>query len=141
MTKVEWTMAGAGGVALLLALRIFLRCRVRYQITRTELRIQLFGIPLRRIPFNDIERISKPRRRHRRFQYENWTNALHAVHRELVIHRRSGLWRRLLLTPANRYEFRKRLETAVAAVTNTELKPETGDEKDLEDGLDRDSGL
>ena len=124
MSGTDWLVVAAVGVVVLLGLRVFLRCRVRYRIGRTELRLQLFGIPIRRVAYDDIEKISKPRRRHGKFQYENWTNTLAGDHRELVIHRRTGLWKKLLITPSNRYEFRKRLETAIAANGGTVMEME-----------------
>ena len=38
-----------------------------------------------------------------------------------MIHRRTGLFRKLLVSPSNRYEFRKKLETAVSAATGTDI--------------------
>gem|GEM_PF-571264 len=132
LNTLEWTLASGGALAALLVLRIILLCRIRYRIGRGELRIRLFGVTLRRIRYDDIERVSKPRRRHGRLQYENWTNALHAEHRELVIHRHSGLRRKLLITPGNRYEFRKSLETAIAAAGGSTLRSGAAGDDDSE---------
>lgn len=114
MSWREWALVGAGAGVAVLAVRLFLRCRVRYRIGRAELRFELFGRVLRRIPYGDIDRVSKPRRRHGRLGYENWSNTLFDDHREVVLHLRRGWRRRVLLTPSNRYEFRRRLESAIA---------------------------
>jgi hypothetical protein len=113
MRTFEWISMGIGALVALVLVGLWIRTRIRYRIGRGELRIRLFGATLRRIRYADIERISKPRRRHGRWGYENWSNTLHGDHRELVVHRRSGMRRKLLITPANRYEFRKSLEKAI----------------------------
>lgn len=133
MSGIQWGLAGVGGVVAILALRAVLRLQLRYQIGRSQLRICLWGVTLRRVPLEDIEKVSKPRRRHSRIGYENWTNTLDGTHRELVIHRRTGLFRKLLVSPSNRYEFRKRLETAVSTATGADIRGRAGSEDGAEE--------
>jgi hypothetical protein len=110
-----WVALGLGVLAALAGGVTWLRGRLSYQIGRRELRLRLLGVTVRRVPLADIERISKPRRPPPWWQAENWRQPFAGTHRELVVHRRRGFFRRVSLTPRLRYEFRRQLRDAVAA--------------------------
>jgi hypothetical protein len=84
--------------------------QIRYRITRSHLKVTLFGICLRRIDLLDIRYISK----HPTGWCERWSNTLSPRKRTLVIHRRSGLFRQLVITPSHRYVFKNALKEMVA---------------------------
>ncbi len=124
LSVIQWALIVAGGISALLLLRLWLRCQAEYHIGRSSFRIRIFGLTVRRILYSDVERISKFRRHYKWSRCENWTNTLAASRRELVIHRKSGLYRKLVITPVHRYEFRAQFRAAVAAATGTELAAE-----------------
>jgi uncharacterized protein (UPF0248 family) len=97
------------GVALVGALLAFIT-QLRYSITDRHLRVTLFGLCLRRVQLSDITSVSK-----RLVHWaERWQNTLQPAHRVLVIHRRRGLFKDFVITPANRYVFKSELEKAMA---------------------------
>ena len=85
-----------------------------YQVGRSSLRVKLGRLTLRRIAFDDIDRVDKPRRDLRWRETENWQNTLDGSRRLIVVHRRSGWFRKFVITPRHRYEFRRQLRAAVA---------------------------
>lgn len=97
------------GVAVVGVLVAFIT-QLRYSITDRHLKVTLFGLCLRRVRLSDIASISK-----RLVSWaERWQNTLQPAHRVLVIHRRRGLFKDFVITPANRYVFKSELEKAVA---------------------------
>lgn len=94
----------------LLGSGLFLMTQVRYRIGSKALKIQLFGLVIRKIPLEDIEHVSK---RHPRGWTENWRNTFRTAHRMLTIERRAGLCKYVLITPRNRYVFMSELQNAV----------------------------
>ena len=82
---------------------VFFVLGIRYELDEESLRIKSMGICLRRIWIEDIESISPIRS----FWSENWFNTLswRESDRVLTIHRRSGLFRNLQITPRNRDAF------------------------------------
>jgi hypothetical protein len=80
--------------------------RVRYRITRRYLEILLFGIRVRRIDLADIRYVSKSRSR----WCEKWPNTFFPRKRLLIIHRRSGLFKDVMITPTHRYAFKRVLK-------------------------------
>ena len=105
-TAMLWVLAGVGVVGVLVALIT----RLRYSITDHHLKVTLFGLCLRRVRLSDIASVSK-----RLASWaERWQNTLQPAHRILVIHRRRGLFKDFVITPANRYVFKNELEKAVA---------------------------
>ena len=117
---VAWTWASA-------------KQHMSYQIGRDSLRVRLGKLVLRRIRFDDIDRVSKPHSELRWSQTENWRNTFGDSRRLLVVHRRSGLFRRLVITPKHRYEFRRQLRAAIAAKTGTALASDESDRDEAED--------
>lgn len=134
-TPLLWTLLGAGATGMVWALRLWLRCQATYEIGRTNFRIRIFGLTVRRIPYHDVDRISKIRRHYRWIEMEDWSNTLSASRRELVIHRKSGLFRKLVITPAHRYEFRTQFRAAVAATTGADV--DTDEDSETETSIDR----
>jgi hypothetical protein len=118
--------AGRGGMAELtlcvvgffLALFLFVETlgQINYRITSRFLEVRLFRVCLRRIPLADIKRVSK----HRQSFCEPWPNTLRTRKRMLVVTRRSGLFKSLLITPERRYLFRSRLKHAIARAQGEE---------------------
>ena len=104
-----------------------------YQIGRDALRVRLGRLVLRRIRFDDIDRVSKPHSELRWSQTENWRNTFDDSRRLLIVHRRSGLFRRFVITPKHRYEFRRQLRAAIAAQTGTAPASDEGDRDESED--------
>ena len=123
MGALPWILAGAAGLLGLWALRLWLRCQATYHVGRSSFRIRIFGLTVRRILYTDIERVSKLRRHYSWWDLEDWTNTLSASRREMVLHRRSGLFRKLVITPTHRYELRSQLRAAIAEATGQ--APET----------------
>ncbi len=113
------------------AVLLWIRSNIRYVIGRSSLRVVLFGRTLRRIPFSDIERVGKPKREPGWFQTESWRNTGDDDHRALIIHRKTGWRRRVLITPKHRYAFRGELREALAAATGSDLE---GDDETEESG-------
>lgn len=101
------------------------RRQLEYQIGRTSLRVRLGRLTLRKINYSDIARVSKPRRDFSWWTSENWRTVFRGSHRMLMIERRSGLFRRFVITPRHRYEFREKLRAAIAASTGTALPQES----------------
>ncbi len=89
-----------------------------YQITHNHLTVTWLGIRVRRIRLQDIESISK----RRKFARENWANTWKSRHRILVIRKRSGLRRDIVITPQYRYEFRNQLEATMAKLSSSEAE-------------------
>lgn len=126
-----WFLLGAGVLGTLWLLRLWLRCQATYEIGRTSFRIRIFGLTVRRILYRDVDRISKIRRHYRWIELEDWSNTLSASRRELVIHRKSGVFRKLVVTPTHRYEFRSQFRAAVAAATGSEVDTEGDSETEV----------
>jgi hypothetical protein len=112
-----WLAGIASGVIVLWLLA---KGRMEYHIGKNAFRVRLGRLTLRRIPFSEIVRVSKPRRNHSWFTTENWRSVFRDSHRLLMIERRSGVFRRLMITPRHRYEFQERLRIAIQESLGTE---------------------
>ncbi len=112
---MKMTVFVALGLLVFAFLCVWLMTYLRYQITPRHLKITLFGLCLRRIALNEIESVSK---RRPSGWAENWWSTLRPNHRMLVIRRRCGLRKHLLITPKNRYIFKADLERAIAKGTS-----------------------
>lgn len=84
--------------------------QVRYRVSRHCVRILLFGVCLRRLDFEEIESVSK---RRPEGWTENWSNTFQSSHRVLVLRRRKGLRRCIIITPKNRYILKAAIEKAI----------------------------
>ncbi len=99
------------GIAILVAVVfiLWLPTRIDYRVTARDFRITLLGIPLRRIPIGDIDHITT---HHERWA-EQWWNTCQPLRRRLMIVRRRGWIRNLVVTPRYRYELKAALEKAM----------------------------
>ena len=79
--------------------------RIDFRIGSKAVVVEWMGFALRRIPLTDIDRISK----RLKGKPEVWRNTLKGNHRMLVLYRKRGK-RPVVITPHNRYIFRKQLE-------------------------------
>ena len=82
--------------------------RINFRVGSNAVVIEWMGYALRRIPLSDINRVSK----RLKGKPEVWRNTLRANHRMLVLYRKSGR-RPVVITPHNRYVFRKHLEASL----------------------------
>lgn len=87
---------------------VFSVAAIRYQITARHLRVTWLGVPVRWIRLEDIRHIGT-----RPVAWaERWPNVLFQTGRTLVIRRRRGLCKNLLITPPYPFEFKATLEQA-----------------------------
>jgi hypothetical protein len=102
---------------------VWLRTQYRYRITHHHLEVILWGIPVRRFALRDISQVTI---RHRVWA-EHWWNTWRPARRRLLIQRRRGWCRYVVLTPQRRYEFKTELERAVTAAAQPEPALAPGD--------------
>lgn len=93
--------AGAGGAFILRSLS--------YRLSRHEVEVLLFGCRIRRVMLNDIRDVTEGGS----LLAEHWPNTLLSGGRSLTLYRRSGLFRRFVITPRDRGHFRKQIEFAL----------------------------
>jgi len=91
-------------VALILALLV----NIDYRITPFHLEILMLGLVVRRIPHDDIRSVGV----RRVWPAEPWCNTLKPNNRRLVIERRSGRIKHLVISPTYRFVFRAALAEA-----------------------------
>ena len=99
----------AAGLLLALGILAWLRTRLEYRITKTRIEILLFGIKIRSVKFTNIQHVTT---HHVRWA-EQWWNTWRPFRRRLMIQRRRGLIKNLVITPMYRYEFKADLERAI----------------------------
>ena len=100
---IVWTVPGIWIVVILAVL--WALPRIDFRVGSNAVVIEWMGYSLRRIPLSDINRVSK----RLKGKPEIWRNTLRGNHRMLVLYRKSGR-RPVVITPHNRYVFRKQLE-------------------------------
>lgn len=103
----------------LASLIVWLPTQLRYRITSTHFEITLFGIPLRWVRLQDIILVAKSRTK----WAEPWSNTWKGSRRRILIQKRRGLFKNILVTPQFRYEFKVELERA-ALKSKGKLTPE-----------------
>ena len=103
---IAWGVPGAWVVIILTI--FWIMPRIDFRIGSKAVVVEWMGFALRRIPLTDIGRISK----HLKGKPEVWRNTLNGNHRMLVLYRKRGK-RPVVITPHNRYIFRKQLETVL----------------------------
>ena len=101
---------GALGLLLLCFLFVWSLGYIRYHITPRHVKILWFGFCLRRIAIANISSVSK---RRSSGLAENWWSTLNPKHRALVIRRKRGLLKNVVITPRNRYAFKFELEQSI----------------------------
>ncbi len=104
---------------LIVGFIVWLRTKFRYRISGTHFEVTLWGLRVRRIALRDIEQVSV---RHRRWA-EQWWNTWRPARRRLLIRRRRGLCRNIIITPERRYEFKAELERAMLAASPSNDAP------------------
>jgi hypothetical protein len=109
---------------------------IDYRISPTHLKIKLLGLTLRRVSLDAIESVSK---RRGSGLAEHWWNTLKPSHRMLIIRRKRGLIRNLVITPRNRYTFRTELVRAISRALGKPVPAAEPDEVewDQPDGEDQ----
>jgi hypothetical protein len=135
MDRTIFSIAGAV-VAVFFALWVVRRTvlsQVRYVIGRDSFRVLLGSWTVRRIRFDDIQRVRKPNRELRWKDTENWRTDGWDSHRVLVLERRSGLFPQFVITPKHRYEMRAQLRQAIAKSTGRAAPPPEPGESDEPD--------
>jgi hypothetical protein len=111
-----WLAIGLALGALAMVFVFWARTRLRYRIVDQHLEIRWLSWRLRRFPLSDIEGVSK----YQNSWAEHWENTWRPAHKRLVIHRRKGWPRDVIITPSYRYEFMRELETlAKSAVSSS----------------------
>lgn len=116
------------GLLIYIFVVIWLKTKLRYQLTSQDFRITLFGFRLRRVP---LERIQSVTKRRPAGLAENWSNTLHPSHRMLFIRLNRGLRKNLIITPRNRYVFKTELERTMAKLNPSAPLPSSS--QDLEE--------
>lgn len=81
---------------------------IRYRITRKFLIITWLGLPVRFFRLKNIAHVTPEAF----FWSERWYNAFKVRHRALTVHRRTGLFRKVCISPKNRFIFRSELNRA-----------------------------
>ena len=105
--KVAVLLWCGGGLVALAALLLSTKS-IRYRIGSKYLVISWLGIPVRWVRLANIAHVTPER-----FAWsERWFNAFRVRHRVLTIHRRTGLIRKICISPANRFVFRAELNRA-----------------------------
>jgi len=108
----KWLLAALSGLLVLFVAVVLVRVlgAIDYRIGPKAVIITLFGLPVRRIRLDNIRHISS-----RRTGFcESWPNVL-LIKRDriLVIEKRRGLSKRVLITPVQRYVFKAALDRAI----------------------------
>jgi hypothetical protein len=81
---------------------------VNYRITARSLVITWLGLPVRWVRLSNIKQITSQRV----FWAEKWVNSFSPGNRYLLIQKRSGLIKNLVITPKNHFVFKADLERA-----------------------------
>ncbi len=106
MRDLALILAGCFGVMILLILSTV---TIRYHVTRRFLKITWLGLPVRLVRLKNIAHIgSSPV-----FWAEKWPNAFKPGNRRLVLLKRSGLIKHLVITPKNHFVFKAELDKAM----------------------------
>ena len=120
--KVAVLLWCAGGLVALVALLLSIKL-IRYHIGPKFLVISWLGIPVRWVRLTDIAHVTPERL----IWSERWFNAFRVRHRVLTVHRRTGLIRKICISPANRFVFRAELnrarEQAGGTIHSRRLRP------------------
>ena len=114
LTPLQWLLVGVAVAAIWAGVWYWFRTRLRYVIGQRSLRVVLGKTTVRRVPFEEIRRIRKPRGGLPWRWTENWRNGFFDSHRVLVLERSTGWFPWFVITPSRRYEFRSQLRDAMA---------------------------
>ena len=122
-----WALIGGVVAAwlLLIFVLLFLLGRVSYRVTRKHLQIRVLGVPVRRVRLDNIRNV------HMRKVWclEKWHNMLFpTMDRIVIIEKRRGLIKRMLITPEQRYVFKSEMDRAIRACLGLPEEPPVGSE-------------
>ena len=101
--RIAWAVPGAWMVIILAV--FWALPRIDFRLGSKAVVIEWMGLAVRSIPLAAIHQVSK----RLKGKPEVWRNTLRGNHRMLVLYRKSGR-RPVVITPHNRYVFRKQLE-------------------------------
>ena len=99
-------LAGCFGAVVVLMLSLV---TIRYRITRRFLKITWLGLPVRLMRLTNIAHIGFTPV----FWAEKWPNTFKPGNRRLVIQKRSGLFKHLVITPRNHFVFKAEMDKAM----------------------------
>jgi len=85
---------------------------IRYRITSRWLLITLLGMPIRWVSLKNIRFITD----HCKEAAEHWPNTHNPKTRTLILRKRRGILRNLVITPQKRFVFKAELEKAIRAL-------------------------
>lgn len=114
LTPLQWGLIGVAVAAVWAGVWYWFRTRLRYVIGQSSLRVVFGKATVRRILYEDIIRIRKPRHTPPWRLTENWRNGFFDSHRVLILERSTGWFPWFVITPSRRYEFRAQLRDAMA---------------------------
>ena len=117
---MDWLVGISCALVLCWLLWLVVRLTIRYSAGQRSLRITLAGFTVRRVQYADITRLSQSTARVNWFNTERWSNTSRRSTRNLLVYRKTGLFRRLLITPKNRENFRDELAQAIRRSTGNE---------------------
>jgi|SRR6266850_2289154 len=109
MTRVAWVAVGFGSLIALGASG----AAIRYRITPTHLEVNWLLLTLRRFRLDDIKYVSTKRS----LWAEKWYNTWRVRNRRITLHRRSGLFRVVAISPKNPFVFKAELDRAIDRAT------------------------
>jgi hypothetical protein len=102
--------AATAGLLLILA---WVMTQIHYRIGSRHLKVALWGMPLRKIPLEEIKKVSK---RRPKGAAEYWYNTLKPSHRFLAIEKTRGIRKFLCISPQHRYVFMADLKAAARRI-------------------------
>ena len=97
-------------VIILTVFAVWIPYRIRYRVNKNHFEILLFGLPIRWVSLDNIHEVSK---KHTPWA-EQWWCTWRPHRRRLLIRRKSGLIKNIVVTPKYRYELKAELEKAMA---------------------------
>src|SRR5436190_3118365 len=107
---MKFALLCIGGTVLFLTFCFWLMYRIKYRVGHRHVKILLFGFPIRRIAIREISYASK---HPPGGLAERWHNTFRTSHRLLTIEKRRGLFKKICITPKNRYAFLGEIKSAV----------------------------
>lgn len=99
--------------AWVLVLIAWMMTQIHYRIGSRHLKVMLFGVPLRKIPLEQIVGASKRDPKH---FAEWWPNCFKRSHRVLTLELNKGLQKSFVITPRHRYVFLGDLKAAIRRI-------------------------
>jgi hypothetical protein len=106
-SKLDLIIAFTGAFLIVAVLIASMRA-IRYHITATHLRITWLGIPVRWLRLDEIKYVSSKGS----LWAERWYNTFSVRRHLLVVHRRKGLHKTVMITPKNPFVFKTELYQA-----------------------------